>query len=366
MGRILRAKETGLVAVILVLGGLLAFFGGSVTVKQRNPATGRVIGQTQVNKFSSPPTSTIFLRAALGPPSWPWDNRAHHFRRNRSVGRLNLLPRCRRRRDDPPRLWALRATTPTLPPSSPSPSESSPLAHSEPSPMGNGLMVVLLAPPVHHHPRHHVHLRGIAFRHHRGSGRHRLSRRAGRDLSPHHRRIQLRPDVARAEARRHHSAAIHIVVVVVTTAVGYVLLVHTVLGREIYAVGGNETACLFSGNFSASSARQASPSTLADLTGGIAAVIAWASSARPTRPPGAATNSTSSPRPWSAGPVSPAAAAPPSARPRRHRHPAHRQWNRHPRHQLQLRDHHQGGGHHPRRSPRPLQSHLSQRRLVKA
>lgn len=49
--RLFRAKEWGLVIVVLAIGALLAFFGGNVSQKTRDPATGRVVGQVEVNKF---------------------------------------------------------------------------------------------------------------------------------------------------------------------------------------------------------------------------------------------------------------------------------------------------------------------------
>jgi ribose transport system permease protein len=51
LNRLLRAKEIGLVIVILLIGVILAVRGGSVSQKTRDPSTGQVVGQVEVNKF---------------------------------------------------------------------------------------------------------------------------------------------------------------------------------------------------------------------------------------------------------------------------------------------------------------------------
>jgi ribose/xylose/arabinose/galactoside ABC-type transport system permease subunit len=59
---LIRSQESGLIAVILVLGALLTWLGGSVQIKERDPQTGRVIGVVEVNKFLQPANLDIVLK----------------------------------------------------------------------------------------------------------------------------------------------------------------------------------------------------------------------------------------------------------------------------------------------------------------
>ncbi len=51
LSTLFRGQTTGLIVVILLLGTLLAVFGGTVRIRQRDPNTREVIGEVEVNKF---------------------------------------------------------------------------------------------------------------------------------------------------------------------------------------------------------------------------------------------------------------------------------------------------------------------------
>lgn len=57
-------QSGGLLLVIALLATLLAVFGGSVRVKQRDPVTRRVIGEVEVNKFLQPRNIDSILKNA--------------------------------------------------------------------------------------------------------------------------------------------------------------------------------------------------------------------------------------------------------------------------------------------------------------
>lgn len=257
MGRLLRAKETGLVAVILVLGGLLAFFGGSVTVKQRDPATGRVIGQAQVNKFLQPAnidnilknsswTAVMAVGATILIISGGIDLSVGSIYCLAAVAGAMVLRAFGPGGDHPNTPAALSIAL----------GIAATLAVATLAGLGNGLMVVLL--------RVHPFIitlgtmsiyRGIAYVRTKGL--------SVTDFPP------VFGEIVRWSTG--DITPLPIMVVLLTAAVGYVLLMHTVLGREIYGVGGNETACLFSGI--RVGRVKVAVFTIAGLTAGVAAVI---------------------------------------------------------------------------------------------
>jgi len=257
MGRFLRAKEVGLVAVIVILGAILAWRGGTVTIKQRDPQTRRVIGQVEVNKFLQPAnidhilkncswTAVMAVGATILIISGGIDL---------SVGAIYCLAAVSG-------AMLLRAFGPT------GSHPATPLAVSigvgilltlavgAACGLANGLMVVLL--------RVHPFIitlgtmsifRGFAFVTTRAQ--------AVTDYPP-----QLGEFFRRTIG---DITPLPIAVVAVSVFTGYVLLRHTVLGRSIYAIGGNETASLFSGL--RVGRIKVIVFTLAGLTAGVAAVI---------------------------------------------------------------------------------------------
>jgi ribose transport system permease protein len=60
--KLVRAKEAGLVLVILELGSLLATFATPISQKVRDPATGRVIGEVTVNRFLQRPNLDLIIK----------------------------------------------------------------------------------------------------------------------------------------------------------------------------------------------------------------------------------------------------------------------------------------------------------------
>jgi ribose/xylose/arabinose/galactoside ABC-type transport system permease subunit len=233
MRRLLLAKETGLIVVIIVLGGLLGAFGGKVSIKQRDPDTGRVIGQVEVNKFLQPAN----LDAILKNCSWTAVMAVGATILIISGG-IDLSVGA---------IYCLAAVSGAMLLRWLGPAGSHPetpvgmavalgvlltLAVGAACGLANGLMVVLL--------RVHPFIitlgtmsifRGIAFVTTRAQ--------AVTDYPPQFGEVFRRSygDVT----------PLPIAVVLVTVLAGYVLLRHTVIGRGIYAVGGNETASLFSG-----------------------------------------------------------------------------------------------------------------------
>ncbi len=255
---LLRAKETGLVAVILLLGTLLAAFGGSVSIRQRDPATGRVLGQVRVNKF----LQRANLDNVLKNSSWTAVMAVGATALIISGG-IDLSIGA---------IYCLAAVSGGMVLRALGPGGSHPqtaawlaiaagvgvtLAVGASCGLANGLMVIVLRV----HPfiitlGTMLIFRGIAF----------VATRA--------QAVTDYPPVF-GEVFRHAMADITplpIAVVAMTTLVGYVVLQHTVLGRNIYAVGGNETAARFSGV--RVDRVKVAVFTLAGLAGGLAAVIA--------------------------------------------------------------------------------------------
>jgi len=257
MGRLLRAKETGLIAVIIVLGGLLAAFGGEVSIKQRDPATGRVTGAIEVNKFLQRANIDAILKncswtavMAVGATILIISSGI-----DLSVGSIYCLAAVSGG-------MVLRGLGPTgAHPNTPiwlAVAAGILMAVGVGAACGisNGLMAVLL--------RVHPFIvtlgtmsifRGIAFVTTRAQ--------AVTDYPPRF-----------GEVFRHaigDVTPLPIAVVVVTVLVAYLLLQHTVLGRNIYAIGGSETASLFSGV--PVGRIRVIVFALAGLTAGVAAVI---------------------------------------------------------------------------------------------
>lgn len=257
MTRLFRAKEAGLIVVILLLGAGLAAFGGNVRQRLRDPQTGRVTGQVEVNKFLQPANIDIILKSA----SWTAIMAVGATMLivsggiDLSIGAiyclaavtgamfLNLV--------GPGGAWAGAGLWWAVPLGI-----AMTLACGAACGAANGLMVVLL--------RVHPFIitlgtmsifRGIAFV--------TTQAQAVTDYPP-----------AFGEAFRHtvgDFTVIPLALVVLVTAAGHVLLRHTVPGRCVYAVGGNETASLYSGI--RVSRVKFMVFTLAGLAGGIAAVI---------------------------------------------------------------------------------------------
>lgn len=257
MPNVFRAKETGLIVVILVLGTLLAVFGGSVSVRQRDPATGRVTGQVQVNKFLQRANFDNILKncswtavMAVGATALIISGGI-----DLSIGSIYCLAAVSG-------AMLLR----WLGPSGPHPAVSAawvvPLGIFVTVAVGalcgltNGLMVVLL--------RVHPFIitlgtmsifRGIAFVTTRAQ--------AVTDYPP------AFGEVFRGTV--YELTVIPIGIIVLVALFGGVFLRDTVTGRGVYAVGGNEVASLFSGL--RVGRIKAIVFVLAGLTGGIAAVI---------------------------------------------------------------------------------------------
>ncbi|MCK6457482.1 MAG: ABC transporter permease [Phycisphaerae bacterium] len=230
---IFRAKETGLLAVVVLLGGLLAVFGGSVTIKQRDPATGRVTGQVEVNKFLQRANFDNILKSC----SWTAVMAVGATVLiiaggiDLSVGSIYCLAAVSG-------AMLLRAFGPTGPWDGASAVWGGiagvllTIGVGLACGIANGLMVVLL--------RVHPFIitlgtmsifRGIAF----------VTTRAQAitDYPP-----------AFGEFFRYSAGdltIVPIVIVVLVVAAGHLFLRHTVPGRQVHAIGGNETASLFSG-----------------------------------------------------------------------------------------------------------------------
>ena len=253
----LRAKETGLIGVILVLSLVQAAFGGTVERKIRDPQTGHVVGQVEVNKFLQPANLDFILKncswtaiMAVGATALIISGGI-----DLSIGSI----------------YCLAAVTGAmflrwLGPTGAHPSAA--LWWVVPAGilltvlvgtacgLANGLMVVGL--------RVHPFIitlgtmsifRGIAFV--------TTEAQAVTDYPP------VFGSIFRYTAAEFTIVPLLIVVLVVAS--GYVFLRHTVSGRYVYAVGGNETASAFSGI--RVGRIKAAVFTIAGLTGGIAAVI---------------------------------------------------------------------------------------------
>ncbi|MEK6644992.1 MAG: ABC transporter permease [Planctomycetota bacterium] len=254
---IFRAKETGLLLVILVIGALLAALGGSVPQKIRDPITGQVTGQVQVNKF----LQRLNIDNVLKNSSWTAVMAVGATILILAGGIDLSIGSC----------YCLAAVTGGMLLRWLGPSGS----HAGASvawvvPLGilitigigtlcglaNGLMVVLL--------RVHPFIitlgtmsifRGIAF------------------VTTQAQAVTDYPPVF-GDLFRHtvgDFTILPLVVVALVVIVGHIYLQHTAAGRGAYAVGGNETASLFSGL--RVSRIKLSVFTIAGLTGGIAAVI---------------------------------------------------------------------------------------------
>ena len=255
---LLRAKETGLVVVVLLLGLLLATCGGSVTRVVRDPETGEEIREVEVNKFLQRANLDIILEEQLVDRDYGRRrDRVDHIWRHRPVDRRDLLPGSGGGRDVPTLAganWsASRCTSAAL---------VVPLAVLVTLSVGalcglaNGVLTVGL--------RVHPFIvtlgtmsvyRGIAF----------VTTRA--------QAITDYPPVFGHVFRSTFAdfTILPILIIVAVAVCGYVFLQHTVPGRYVYAVGGNETASRFSGI--RIGRIKVLVFTLAGLCGGIAAVI---------------------------------------------------------------------------------------------
>jgi len=253
--RILRAKETGLFVVIVALGIFLAAFGGTVPQKIRDPQTGRVTGQIEVNKFlqrinidsvlkNSSWTAVMAVGATILIIAGGIDLSIGSIYCLAAVTGGMLLRALGSTGTNAPIAWAIPAGIVLT------------ILIGAACGLVNGLMVVLL--------RVHPFIitlgtmsifRGIAF----------VTTRA-----------QAVTDYPSAfgELCRHtigDFTLAPLLVVAVVVAGGYVFLQHMVAGRSAYAIGGNETAALYSGIPVARI--KLIVFTLAGLAGGIAAVI---------------------------------------------------------------------------------------------
>ena len=252
-----RAKETGLVAVIFALGLLLTIFGGTVHRTVRDPDTGRVIRRVEVNKFLQPANLDSILKNS----SWTAIMAVGATALIISGG-IDLSIGA---------IYCLAAVTGGmflhwLGPLGPHP--ATPAAWVVPAGLlltllsgtlcglANGLMVVGL--------RVHPFIitlgtmsifRGLAF------------------VTTKAQAVTDYPFVFGQFFRRtiFEFTVVPIVMVILVTALGYVFLRHTVTGRYVYAVGGSETASLFSGV--RVQRIKVTVFTIAGLCGGIAAVI---------------------------------------------------------------------------------------------
>lgn len=255
--RFFRLKETGLIAVILLLAVLLASFGGNVTRRTYDPETGELVQEVQLNKFLQRANLDLILKnsswtaiMAVGATALIISGGI-----DLSIGAIYCLAAVTG-------AMFLRAYGPE------GTNADAAIAWVVPAGilltmlvgagcgMANGLMVTLLR----------VHpfiitlgtmciLRGIAFVQTEGQ--------AVTDYPP-----------IFGEIFRHtifEFTAVPIVIVLVVVFVGHVFLRHTVSGRSVYAVGGNETASQFSGI--RVGRIKVLVFTLAGLAGGVAAVI---------------------------------------------------------------------------------------------
>lgn len=253
--RILRAQETGLVAVILVLATALAFFGGNVHIRQRDPHTGE-IRRVEVNRFLQRANLDNILKncswiaiMAIGATILIINGGI-----DLSIGAIYCLAAVSG-------AMLLRYFGPNGPAPGP-PGWVIPLGVIVTIGVGlacgmlNGLMVVLL--------RVHPFIitlgtmsiyRGFAFV--------TTKAQAVTDYPP------AFGDAVRATV--YDLTVIPISVMLVCAALGFVFLRRTVAGREVYAIGGNETAARFSG-VRVGRVRVLA-FALAGLAGGIAAVL---------------------------------------------------------------------------------------------
>ena len=258
LSKYLRAKETGLIAVILVLGAVLALFGGKVKVRERDRETGRVIGERYVNTFLQPANLDNIIKSsswtavmAVGATVLIISGGI-----DLSVGAIYCLAAVSG-------AMLLRWLGPGPDLTGDSPAWAVPLGIVVTLAVGtlcgglNGLMVVLLK----------VHpfiitlgtmsiFRGIAF------------------VTTQAQSVTDFP-ASFGEVVRYTMGdftAVPIAIVALVVLAGHVYLKHTVSGRHVYAVGGNEEASRFSGL--RISRIKLSVFALAGLTGGVAAVIA--------------------------------------------------------------------------------------------
>ncbi|HUN80436.1 MAG TPA: ABC transporter permease [Phycisphaerae bacterium] len=257
MLRLSRAKEWGLVVDVLAIGALLAFFGGTVSQKTRDPATGRVTGQVEVNKFLQRPnldnvikhsswTAVMAVGATVLIIAGGIDL---------SIGAIYCLAAVTGG-------MMLRWLGPAEAHASCSPAWVVPLGIIATILVGtacgavNGLMVTLL--------RVHPFIitlgtmsifRGIAF------------------VTTQAQAVTDYPPVF-GEIMRYTAADFTIAPILIVLGValaGHVFLQMTVAGRQAYAVGGNETASLYSGI--PIQKVKVLVFAIAGLTGGVAAVI---------------------------------------------------------------------------------------------
>lgn len=244
-------------AVIVLLGLLLAAFGGSVSRKTRDPLTGAVTGQVEVNKFLQKANLDIILKncswtavMAVGATILIISGGI-----DLSIGSIYCLAAVTGAmflrwlgpggdHAGAPEAWVVGAAILLT------------IAVGTLCGAANGLMVVLL--------RVHPFIvtlgtmsifRGIAF------------------VTTKAQAVTDYPAIFGRVFRHtaHDFTLMPIAIVAVVVALGYVFLRHMVWGRFVYAVGGNETASLFSG---ISVGRiKLLVFTIAGLTGGVAAVI---------------------------------------------------------------------------------------------
>jgi ribose/xylose/arabinose/galactoside ABC-type transport system permease subunit len=255
--RIFKAKETGLLLVILLLGTLLSIFGGTITQKVRDPQSHKVVAQREINKFLQPANIDSVIKNA----SWTAVMAVGltiliiSGAIDLSIGAIYCLAAVAgallmqwlgpsgAHSGTPTALVALAGIILTL-------------AVGVLCGLANGGMVVLL--------RVHPFIvtlgtmsifRGIAFVITQGQAVTNFPESFG--------------TISRTTI--HDFTLMPMIVLACVVLVGHVFLKHTVHGRGVYALGGNETACIFSGlNVGRI---KLLVFTLAGLTGGIAAVI---------------------------------------------------------------------------------------------
>ncbi len=255
--RFLRLKEAGLIGVILLLAAVLAGLGGSVPRREVDPKTGDVLREVQVNKFLQRGNLDLILKnsswtaiMAVGATaliiSGGIDLSIGAIYCLAAVTGAMFLRACGPEGSYPnaPAVWIVPAGILLT------------LLVGTACGAANGLMVTLLR----------VHpfiitlgtmciLRGIAFVQTEGQ--------AVTDYPP-----------VFGEIFRHtifDFTVMPIAIVIAVVLAGHIFLRHTVSGREVYAVGGNETASRFSGI--RVGRIKVLVFTLAGLAGGIAAVI---------------------------------------------------------------------------------------------
>lgn len=257
MLRRLSTQSTGLIVVILLLGTLLAVFGGTVKLRQRDPATGQITGEVEVNKFLQLRNLDSVLKSA----SWIAIMAVGATVLiicggiDLSIGAIYCLAAVGGG-------MLLRWLGPGGPWGEATPGWAVPLGVAAAVAIGaacgaaNGLLVVLLR----------VHpfivtlgmmsiIRGIAFV--------TTKAQAVTDYPPGF--------GAFVRAAPFDLTLVPLGITLAVVAAAHVLLKHTVAGRYVYAVGGNETAARYSGVRVARIKLLAF--TVAGLTGGIAAVI---------------------------------------------------------------------------------------------